>query len=57
MVAEEGGLFSEGFLAAFAVEFFLFGKDRGVVWAAVFDEVVENSRQFVGRLTFQRLIL
>jgi hypothetical protein len=29
--AVEGGLFTESFLAAFAVEFFLSGKDRGVI--------------------------
>jgi hypothetical protein len=47
LVAEEGGLFAEHFLAALAVEFLLLGKDRGVVGTAMFDQMVKDAGQLV----------
>ena len=47
MEAAEGGLFSEVFLAAFAVEFFFLCEDGSVVGAAMFDEVMEDTGQLV----------
>jgi hypothetical protein len=45
--SQSGRLVFGGVFPAFPVEFFLGGEDRGVMSAAIFDEVVDNAGQFV----------
>lgn len=49
MEAEGGGLFAKGSFAAEAVEFLLVGEDGGIIGAAVFDEVMQDAGEFMGR--------
>jgi hypothetical protein len=49
LVAGFEGLFAEVFLAAFSVEFLLRGKDRGGVRTTVFDQMMDDASEFVGR--------
>jgi hypothetical protein len=46
--AEGGGLFAEVFFAAETVELFLGGEGGGGVRDAVFDQMMEDAREFVG---------